>query len=157
MLRSLFKSFILITVCFGGGLVVAVLLILILEPILGDLDWAAAIGTVVWILGGLTALMFGSLYTEPVRYSPDVLAKSSIARSLKQRDEGRIQTAALRLGLVYAMCVGGMASALKLPVWAIVVLILVFGFLGGWVGHCFKRLAQSRTPKQDQEPDGPQW
>jgi hypothetical protein len=146
--RRMLKSLVLFTACLGGSLLVGMTIAFLLMAVGVNEDVSIAIATGIWILGGLTAMMFGSVYVSNTANSASLFVEPSRSTLWRQEHADRkMQSAELRVGLAYAMCVGCVAQAAQAPVWAIVALAIAFGLLGGWIGHQVKLLDRARKEK----------
>lgn len=129
---------------FAGWLVIGVALIFSLSLFLPE-EIATAIGTGVWLLGGITTLMFGSISLADVEdLAPPPTDPTTIADWRRVKAESKVQAAELRVAFVYALVAIGMASAVKSPVWVCVVIGIAFALIGGIVGYLCKRLFLAR-------------
>ncbi len=139
-LHSSMKSCLLligsVVVGFGIGLGVTV----ILCAITGNNDLASAIGTGVWLISVLTILAYTSLwFAEPYEIANPSRPSTTIQKWRAQKADNKLQTAELRMGFVFAMIGGGMASIAKGSNLVITIVAICCAGVGGLIGFDVKR------------------
>ena len=123
-----------------GGFVIGLAVTAVLGAITGNIDLSSAIGTGAWLLSTILILVYGSLWLS----NPEDIAIPSESTSTSQRwrdrkAEGKLQTAELRMGFVFAVIGGTMAEIANGSNMVTTIVAICCALLGGLVGFDVKR------------------
>jgi hypothetical protein len=112
------KMFSLFIVTVIVGLMLGVMVGVLVVNMTGDRDLAGLVGTAVWLFSWIVMHTYGFAWV----FDPAV-------DRLNARGEGKLQTAEIRIGFVWAMIGGGLAAAAKASC----------AIIGGLLGYDVKR------------------
>jgi len=107
-MRNTASGCLLLLVALAGGFVLGGLAAFVAEAVTGNEQIAGAVGGLVLMLSFVLVLSYGYLFLYSAGLIRDESAPTS-ARRRRQREEGKLETAELRLGFIFAMVGGGCA------------------------------------------------
>jgi hypothetical protein len=109
------------------GLMLGVMVGVLVVNMTGDRDLAGLVGTAVWLFSWIVMHTYGFAWV----FDPAV-------DRLNARGEGKLQTAEIRIGFVWAMIGGGLATAAKASTLQITLIIIPCAIIGGLLGYDVK-------------------
>lgn len=124
----------------AGGLCLGVAVSVALRFIINNDDVSNAVGTAVWLWSFVLFYVYGTLWiADPYEIANPPLPGSIIQRWRTTKAERKLQTAELRIGIVFAAIGGSTASFAKGSPLLIATVAILTGIVGGFVGHDLTR------------------
>jgi len=143
MLRAI-RGFVTLVTAFGVALIISVPVVVVLKHITGNDAVSDAIGTGVWLLSGTVILCYlslGSVRLEPTK------------AGWQSRPPDKLESAAFRLGFVFAVIGGAVAEITHAPTTITVIAAAACAVVGGLIGYDvqrrFRRLRAGRADEAE--------
>ena len=144
----------LLLAAFAGGFLMGFLAASAVGAVTGDKEVAGAVGTGVLILSVVLFMSYGSLLLYRAGLIRDDTPSTSARQQWrKRREESKLQTAELRVGLIFGAVSGGCAHYGGASTGIIIVFALAAGALGALIGHDIKRRARALREEKREESD----
>ena len=123
-----------------GGFVIGLAVTTVLDAFTGNNDLSSAIGTGAWFLCTMLILAYGSLWlSDPEDIAIPSASTLTIRRWRDTKAEGKLQTAELRMGFVFALIGGATAEMANGSNMVITIVAICCALFGGLVGFDVKR------------------
>jgi hypothetical protein len=123
-LKMLMTFFVAVLLGFALGTAVGVLVLLISR----NQELAGLVGTATWMFSWILLHVYGYVWLYDPQHD-----------KLDARAEGKLQTAEVRIGAVWAMMGGGLAMAAKASTLQVALIMIPCAIAGGLLGFDFKR------------------
>lgn len=134
------KGFLVLVLSIFAAVGVGMVVCTVVQLLGGDGEVVSLIGSGVGVLGFLTVVTYLSLWvSDPSEFAEPPTPTTTGGIWRVNKDESKLQSAAWRLGFVYALIGGVISGAASESNVTLVVVVIFCGAVGWWIGFDFKR------------------